>query len=60
LNHSCTARDGQSAAGMMEAGAHEMARDRLMERGAEMIKDVQAKAAFPDGTKPVIFHEPIR
>jgi urease subunit gamma len=54
------ARDGLSVADLMEAGAHVIARSRVMEGVAEMIHDVQVEATFPDGTKLVTVHEPIR
>jgi urease subunit gamma len=54
------ARDGRSVAELMEAGAHVIARDQVMEGVAEMIPDIQVEATFPDGTKLVTVHEPIR
>lgn len=54
------ARDGRSVADLMEAGAHVIAREQVMEGVAEMIHDVQVEATFPDGTKLVTVHEPIR
>ncbi len=54
------ARDGRSVAELMEAGAHVLTRDQVMEGVAEMIHDVQVEATFPDGTKLVTVHEPIR
>lgn len=54
------ARDGRSVADLMEAGAHVIARDQVMEGIADMIHDVQVEATFPDGTKLVTVHEPIR
>jgi urease subunit gamma len=54
------ARDGRSVADLMEAGAHVVGRDQVMEGIAEMIHDVQVEATFPDGTKLVTVHEPIR
>jgi urease subunit gamma len=54
------ARDGRSVADLMEAGAHVVARDQVMEGVAEMIHDVQVEATFPDGTKLVTVHHPIR
>jgi urease subunit gamma len=54
------ARDGRSVADLMEAGAHVLRRDQVMEGIAEMIPDVQVEATFPDGTKLVTVHEPIR
>lgn len=54
------ARDGKSVADLMEAGAHVITRDQVMEGVAEMIHDVQVEATFPDGTKLVTVHEPIR
>jgi urease subunit gamma len=54
------ARDGQSVADMMEAGAHVITRDQCMDGIPEMIHDVQVEATFPDGTKLVTVHNPIR
>jgi urease subunit gamma len=54
------ARDGRSVAELMEAGAHVITRADVMEGIAEMILDVQVEATFPDGTKLVTVHEPIR
>jgi len=54
------ARDGRSVAELMEAGAHVVTRAQVMEGIAEMIPDVQVEATFPDGTKLVTVHEPIR
>ncbi|MBU0723944.1 MAG: urease subunit gamma [Alphaproteobacteria bacterium] len=54
------ARDGRSVADLMEAGAHVITRGQVMEGVPEMIHDVQVEATFPDGTKLVTVHEPIR
>lgn len=54
------ARDGRSVADLMQAGAHVICRDQVMEGIAEMIRDVQVEATFPDGTKLVTVHHPIR
>ena len=54
------ARDGRSVADLMEAGAGVLTRAQVMEGVAEMIPDVQVEATFPDGTKLVTVHEPIR
>jgi urease gamma subunit len=54
------ARDGKRVADLMEAGAHVLRRDQVMEDVAEMIHDVQVEATFPDGTKLVTVHHPIR
>ncbi|WP_422373891.1 urease subunit gamma [Roseibium sp.] len=54
------ARDGRSVADLMAAGANVLTRDQVMEGVAEMIHDVQVEATFPDGTKLVTVHEPIR
>lgn len=54
------ARDGKSVAELMAAGAQVISRDQVMEGVAEMIPDVQVEATFPDGTKLVTVHEPIR
>ncbi|MBZ9997048.1 MULTISPECIES: urease subunit gamma [unclassified Mesorhizobium] len=54
------ARDGRPVAELMEAGAHIVSRAQVMQGIAEMIHDVQVEATFPDGTKLVTVHEPIR
>ena len=54
------ARDGRTVAELMEAGAHVVTRAQVMDGIAEMIHDVQVEATFPDGTKLVTVHEPIR
>ena len=54
------ARDGRPVSELMEAGAHVISRDQVMEGIAEMINDIQVEATFPDGTKLVTVHSPIR
>src|SRR5579872_6657182 len=54
------ARDGRSVAELMEAGAQVISRAQVMDGIAEMIPDIQVEATFPDGTKLVTVHEPIR
>ena len=54
------ARDGRPVAELMEAGAHVISREQVMEGIAEMIADIQVEATFPDGTKLVTVHQPIR
>ena len=54
------ARDGRSVADLMEAGAHVITRDQCMSGIPEMIHAVQVEATFPDGTKLVTVHDPIR
>lgn len=54
------ARDGRSVAELMDAGAHVIGREQVMPGVAEMIHDVQVEATFPDGTKLVTVHHPIR
>lgn len=54
------ARDGRTVAELMEAGAHVITRAQVMQGIAEMIHDVQVEATFPDGTKLVTVHHPIR
>ncbi|MBN9431641.1 MAG: urease subunit gamma [Bosea sp.] len=54
------ARDGRSVADLMEAGAHVITRAQVMDGIADMIHDVQVEATFPDGTKLVTVHQPIR
>ena len=53
------ARDGRAVAELMEAGAHVLARNQVMEGIPEMIHDIQVEATFPDGTKLVTVHRPI-
>jgi urease subunit gamma len=54
------ARDGRSVAELMEQGAHVVSRAQVMDGIAEMIAEIQVEATFPDGTKLVTVHEPIR
>ena len=54
------ARDGRSVADMMEAGAEVLTLEDCMEGIAQMIHEVQVEATFPDGTKLVTVHNPIR
>jgi urease subunit gamma len=54
------ARDGRTVADLMRDGATVLSRDQVMEGVAEMIPDIQVEATFPDGTKLVTVHEPIR
>lgn len=54
------ARDGRSVADLMSAGAEVISRDQVMDGIPEMIHDVQVEATFPDGTKLVTVHDPIR
>jgi urease gamma subunit len=54
------ARDGRSVAELMEAGAHVLSREQVMAGVPEMLADVQVEATFPDGTKLVSVHNPIR
>ena len=54
------ARDGRTVADLMEAGAHVVTADQVMDGVAEMIHDVQVEATFPDGTKLVTVHNPVR
>lgn len=54
------ARDGRSVAELMEEGAHVLTREQVMDGIAEMIHDIQVEATFPDGTKLVTVHRPIR
>lgn len=54
------ARDGRRVADLMEAGAHILTRDQVMEGIPEMLPDVQVEATFPDGVKLVTIHNPIR
>lgn len=54
------ARDGRSVAEIMGFGEQILKREQLMEGVAEMIHEVQVEATFPDGTKLVTIHDPIR
>jgi len=54
------ARDGLSVAHLMQAGAQVLQRHQVMEGIPEMIHDIQVEATFPDGTKLVTVHQPIR
>ena len=54
------ARDGRTVAELMENGAHVITRAQVMDGIAEMIPEIQVEATFPDGTKLVTVHEPIR
>ncbi len=54
------ARDGRSVAELMEQGAHVLSRAQVMDGIAAMIAEIQVEATFPDGTKLVTVHEPIR
>lgn len=54
------ARDGRSVADLMEAGAHVISAEQCMAGIPEMIHSVQVEATFPDGTKLVTVHHPIR
>ena len=54
------ARDGRSVADLMEAGAQVITREQCMDGIPEMIHSIQIEATFPDGTKLVTVHHPIR
>lgn len=54
------ARDGRSVADLMEAGAHVITAEQCMPGIPEMIHSIQIEATFPDGTKLVTVHHPIR
>jgi len=54
------ARDGRSVADLMADGAKVIGRDQVMAGVAEMIHDIQVEATFPDGTKLVTVHQPVR
>jgi len=54
------ARDGRTVAELMSFGTTLLQRDQVMEGVPEMIHDVQVEATFPDGTKLVTVHHPIR
>ena len=54
------ARDGKTVAELMSFGATLLKRDEVMDGVAEMIPEIQVEATFPDGTKLVTVHQPIR
>ena len=54
------ARDGKSVSAIMVLGAKILRRDDLMDGVAEMLREVQVEATFPDGTKLVTVHDPIQ
>lgn len=54
------ARDGRRVGDLMRSGATVLARSQVMEGVAEMIPEIQVEATFPDGTKLVTVHQPIR
>jgi urease subunit gamma len=54
------ARDGRAVADLMRDGAAVLGREQVMEGIAEMIDEIQVEATFPDGTKLVTVHQPIR
>ncbi len=54
------ARDGRSVAALMREGAQVLTREQVMEGIPEMLHEIQVEATFPDGTKLVTVHEPIR
>jgi len=54
------AREGKTVAELMQEGLHILKREEVMEGVPEMIKDIQVEATFPDGTKLITVHNPIR
>ena len=54
------ARDGRTVAQLMHSGGQVLTRDQVMEGVPEMIHEIQVEATFPDGTKLVTVHQPIR
>ena len=54
------ARDGKTVAELMRDGASVLSREQVMDGIAEMIREIQVEATFPDGTKLVTVHQPIR
>ncbi len=54
------ARDGKSVAEIMVLGTKVLRRDDLMDGIADMLHEVQVEATFPDGTKLVTVHDPIK
>ncbi len=53
-------RDGRSVAELMQAGTQVLTREDVMEGVPEMIREIQVEGTFPDGTKLVTIHDPIR
>ncbi len=54
------ARDGATVAELMSAGGEVLTREQVMDGIPEMLREVQVEATFPDGTKLVTVHEPVR
>ena len=54
------ARDGKTVSELMETGAHVVKKEDCMDGIPDMIPEVQVEATFPDGTKLVTVHKPIR
>ena len=54
------ARDGKNVADLMQEGSTWLSRDQVMEGIPELVDEVQIEAVFPDGTKLVTLHDPIR
>ena len=54
------ARDGKTVADLMQEGSQWLSRDQVMEGVPELVSEVQMEATFPDGTKLVTLHQPIR
>ena len=54
------ARDGRTVADLMEAGRHVLTQSDVMDGVGELVDEVQIEATFPDGTKLVTVHQPIR
>lgn len=54
------ARDGRTVADLMSYGTTLVKRDEVMEGVGDMIHDIQVEATFPDGTKLVTVHHPVR
>ena len=54
------ARDGRSVADLMQDGAKVLRREQVMDGIADMVDEIQVEATFPDGTKLVTVHQPIR
>lgn len=54
------ARDGKSVANLMSEGGRVVAKDQVMEGISDMLPEVQVEATFPDGTKLVTVHNPVR
>ena len=56
----CGSRDGRTVAELLEAGLHLVSREDVMKGMPEMLDEIQVEGTFPDGTKLVTIHRPLR